>query len=322
MPIKRCGKDGWQYGDSGQCYTGPDAKKKAIKQGIAIDGPKKFSEKAYTEGAELYEKDIQWAASCMYEERIHSLSDLISAVATLESVNGWTEELTEDNFYVPASEDYYDGYDQDEDVVEWDIATEEASLWENIRKKKEREGKNYKPAKRGDKDRPDPDAWKRAQGEKEFKPHKMYDKDGKPHLAKTVEDHLRMKKMGYTHNDCAFCSEADYIYEDTKTGEKHRYNHRGDHRKDGRPLLYKGKAAEYQGRKVTLNKPFRTPSGPKKSAVYVKNGSGKVVIVRFGDPNMKIKKNIPNRRKNFRARHNCSNPGPKWKARYWSCRAW
>lgn len=42
MPIKRCGKDGWQYGDSGQCYTGPDAKKKAIKQGIAIDGPKKI----------------------------------------------------------------------------------------------------------------------------------------------------------------------------------------------------------------------------------------------------------------------------------------
>lgn len=81
-------------------------------------------------------------------------------------------------------------------------------------------------------------------------------------------------------------------------------------------------AAEYQGRKVTLNKPFRTPGGPKKSAVYVKNDKGKVVIVRFGDPNMKIKKNIPGRRKNFRARHNCDNPGPKWKARYWSCKAW
>jgi len=81
-------------------------------------------------------------------------------------------------------------------------------------------------------------------------------------------------------------------------------------------------ASEYQGRKVTLNKPFRTPDGPKKSAVYVKNDKGKVVIVRFGDPNMRIKKNIPGRRKNFRARHNCDNPGPKWKSRYWSCRAW
>jgi hypothetical protein len=80
--------------------------------------------------------------------------------------------------------------------------------------------------------------------------------------------------------------------------------------------------AEYQGRKVTLNKPFRTPGGPKKSAVYTTNGSGNVVLVRFGDPNMTIKKNIPGRRRNFRARHNCDNPGPRWKARYWSCRAW
>lgn len=81
-------------------------------------------------------------------------------------------------------------------------------------------------------------------------------------------------------------------------------------------------AAEYQGRKVTLNKPFRTPGGPKKSAVYVKNQSGKVVIVRFGDKNMSIKKNIPARRKSFRARHNCDNPGPIWKARYWACKSW
>jgi hypothetical protein len=80
--------------------------------------------------------------------------------------------------------------------------------------------------------------------------------------------------------------------------------------------------AEYQGRKVTLNKPFRTPGGPKKSAVYTTNGAGKIVIVRFGDPNMTIKKNIPGRRSNFRARHNCDNPGPRWKARYWSCKAW
>ena len=80
--------------------------------------------------------------------------------------------------------------------------------------------------------------------------------------------------------------------------------------------------AEYQGRKVTLNKPFRTPDGPKKSSVYVKNAKGNVVKVNFGDPKMKIKKNIPARRKSFRARHNCDNPGPKWKARYWSCKAW
>jgi hypothetical protein len=81
-------------------------------------------------------------------------------------------------------------------------------------------------------------------------------------------------------------------------------------------------ASEYQGRKVTLNKPFRTSDGPKKFSVYVKNEKGNVVKVNFGDPNMKIKKNIPSRRKSFRARHNCDNPGPKWKARFWSCKAW
>ena len=78
--------------------------------------------------------------------------------------------------------------------------------------------------------------------------------------------------------------------------------------------------AEYQGRKVQLNKPMQ--GDVKKSKVYVKKPNGKVVKVNFGDKNMKIKKSNPERRKSFRARHNCDNPGPKWKARYWSCRAW
>lgn len=81
--------------------------------------------------------------------------------------------------------------------------------------------------------------------------------------------------------------------------------------------------AEYKGRKVTLNKPFRTPDGPAKSAVYVKNpSSGKVVVVRFGDKSMSIKKHIPERRASFRARHNCSTAKDKTSARYWSCKAW
>lgn len=160
-----------------------------------------------------------------------------------EEVYGSEEDLDENNFYIPEVSDYVTAEEvelDESDIVE----VEAAGLWENIRKKKAREGKNYKPAKPGDKDRPQKEAWERAQG------------------------------------------------------------------------------AEYQGRKVTLNKPFRTPGGPKKFAVYTKNESGNVVIVRFGDPNMKIKKNIPARRKSFRARHNCDTPGPKWKARYWSCRAW
>ena len=80
------------------------------------------------------------------------------------------------------------------------------------------------------------------------------------------------------------------------------------------------KEAEYQGRKVPLGKPMK--GDVKKSKVYVKGPKGNVVKVNFGDKKMKIKKSIPGRRKSFRARHNCANPGPRWKARYWSCRAW
>jgi hypothetical protein len=81
-------------------------------------------------------------------------------------------------------------------------------------------------------------------------------------------------------------------------------------------------AATKKKKNPKLNRPFRTPGGPKKFSVYVKNDKGNIVKVNFGDPNMKIKSNIPGRRKNFRARHNCENPGPKTKARYWSCRQW
>jgi hypothetical protein len=79
-------------------------------------------------------------------------------------------------------------------------------------------------------------------------------------------------------------------------------------------------AADNKGKK--LGKPFRTPGGPKKFSVYVKNDKGNVVKVNFGDPNMEIKRDDPNRRKNFRARHNCDNPGPRTKAKYWSCKMW
>jgi len=123
-------------------------------------------------------------------------------------------------------------------------------LWDNIRKKKQKMGKNYRPAKPGSPDRPSKEAWQKAQA--------------------AIE-------LTYT-----------------------------------------------EAEKKTLNKPFRLPSGSKKKfGVYVKNPKGNVVMVKFGDPNMEIKRDDPERRKNFRARHQCdTNPGPKWKARYWSCRMW
>ena len=78
--------------------------------------------------------------------------------------------------------------------------------------------------------------------------------------------------------------------------------------------------AEYKGRKVKLGKPMR--GDVKRFKVYVKNPKGNVVKVNFGQKGMNIKKNNPKRRKAFRARHNCDNPGPRHKARYWSCRKW
>ena len=78
--------------------------------------------------------------------------------------------------------------------------------------------------------------------------------------------------------------------------------------------------AEYRGRKVKLGKPMR--GDVKKFKVYVKNPKGNVVKVNFGQKGMNIKKNNPKRRKAFRARHRCDNPGPKTMARYWSCKKW
>lgn len=225
---------------------------------------------------------------------------------------GYTEDITEDNFYIPAEAEYVDF---NEDTEEWDVAVAKPGLWENIRKKKEREGKNYKPAKRGDKDRPDPEAWKKAQSlwkltVAEYDEGQMQREQlmKMHHQLMEIEEYLEGVKFEDWTKDMISKAEIyiqniyDFV-EANKTEESY--------------------AAEYQGRKVSLNKPFRTPDGPKKFAVYTKNDSGKVVIVRFGDPNMEIKKDNPARRKSFRARHKCdSAPGPKWKARYWSCKMW
>ena len=78
--------------------------------------------------------------------------------------------------------------------------------------------------------------------------------------------------------------------------------------------------AEYQGRKVELGKIMQ--GDVKKFKVYVNNDKGNVVKVNFGQKGMTIKKDNPEARKSFRARMNCDSPGPRWKARYWSCRKW
>ena len=126
------------------------------------------------------------------------------------------------------------------------------------------------------------------ESEDEFEPHMMYDPEtGEGKMAHTEADHLKMKDMGWTHDN---------------------------------PKTKEIEEAEYQGRKVKLGKPMA--GDVKKFKVYVKNPKGNVVKVNFGQKGVKIKKNNPARRKSFRARHNCDNPGPRHKARYWSCRKW
>lgn len=77
--------------------------------------------------------------------------------------------------------------------------------------------------------------------------------------------------------------------------------------------------AEIKGKKVKLNKPFRTPGGPRKFSVYTKNEKGNVVKVSFGQPGMKVNNADQEKARSFRKRMRCDNPGPKWKPRYWAC---
>jgi len=400
-----------------------------------------------------------------------SKKNYFESVKSYVDEQGYAEEITSDNFVVPEEGDYVDFGEATED---WDISEAKPGLWENIRKKKDREGKKYRPAKPGDPDRPDPKTWKKLtkkeedaesqtltedvkkDSKKKYRKHMTYnppswkkaskedifdnpkdaekragelglqghhkhkDDNGKTIYmpGKSHEEYMRaIKKSKHQTMDAPEPDEDQgpssgaYKYQDPKTGEVYTFKRRGVYKKNDRILipvrgtkahkagpmedyvftskeeamkvakkfddlsdavhtartgdgktLYipgktekefkawykkhkgedskgyglpkhivdkmlkkdkdKSKSSEYQGRKVKLNKPFRTPDGPKKFSVYVKNEKGNVVKVNFGDPNMEIKRDDPARRRSFRARHNCDNPGPKWKARYWSCKNW
>jgi len=296
-----------------------------------------------------YPNADQRVAICV--SKATEFADKIEAADFEFNINtyGYEEEITEDNFEVPAEADYVDF---GEETEEYDISVAKPGLWENIRKKKEREGKNYKPAKPGDKDRPSKDAWKKAQSGdgamaveqiqkmrdqlvevmevimivKNSTTEIEFEEWTKDMISKAeiyiqnVYDFVKYYEPGKYEDE--YTSEAKYQYRDPDSGEIYTYRKKGYYEKDGNTLIYVGEASEYQGRKVTLNKPFRTPKGPKKFAVYVKNNSGNVIIVRFGDPNMSIKKSDPARRKSFRARHNCDTAKDKTTPRYWSCKMW
>lgn len=223
-----------------------------------------------------------------------------AADAYYESTFGTEEEVfDEENAYIPDESDYVDF---GEDVEEY-IFAKKTGLWENIRNKKKREGKNYKPAKPGDKDRPSPDAFKKAQSVASVMEYAFDSKEAALSAA---------KKMG-----------LDGVFSHTSNGKTYWFPGSEMEELEDWIEVEEEIAEAQEKKKVKLNRPFSTPKGPKKFSVYVKNDKGNVVKVNFGDPNMEIKRDDPERRKGFRARHQCdTNPGPKWKARYWSCKFW
>jgi hypothetical protein len=173
------------------------------------------------------------------------------------------------------------------------LSEKSKGLWHNMRAKKARGGK---PARKGsDTYNKTVAAAKRINATNE---EREEEKDRPARTTTTGTIHA-MPGGFYESTMCNECAIA--LLEDIKAGKF--------------PLT----EAEYQGRKVSLGKPTR--GDVKKFKVYVKKGD-KVVKVNFGDPNMKIKKSNPARRKSFRARHRCATPGPRHKARYWSCRKW
>lgn len=127
-------------------------------------------------------------------------------------------------------------------------------------------------------------------------------------------DLINESRRLWINGDLDLCSEDIFLIS-TDAGQKGIF--------EGQEVLldvpFEINEAEYQGREVQLNKPFRTRKAARKFAVYTKNDTGKVVMVRFGQPGMAIKNYDKKASKSFRARHNCDNPGPRWKPRWWSC---
>jgi len=226
-----------------------------------------------------------------------------------------------------------DGTKRKSDKYKEDVSQDE-SLWANIHKKRQRikRGSGERMRKPGEKGAPTPAQMKRAKGEEleetdaqiksyiddivyqmKSDAHKNlapYADKFKKHAYKSLNPR---KSMDAILPSSVKSSQKANLLNMSEELEKAELNEWGEIEE----------AAEYQGRKVTLNKPFYTPDGPKKSSVYVKNDKGNVIKVNFGDPNMEIKRDDPERKKSFRARHQCdTNPGPKTKARYWSCKAW
>ena len=228
------------------------------------------------------------------------------------------------NSFITKSKGTWGGADQDlakqvqGESLDNDI---DESLWKNIHKKRERikKGSGEKMRKKGEKGAPTPAQMKRAKSEEvdldEKKTITLF-KNKQP----TAYDRMR-RRMNPKDRKTVDASDKKQIKDlESRGWYRSPYDEEVDlgEANEWGELTEK---AEYDGRPVDLNNP--TEGDTKKYKVYVRNDKGNVVKVEFGDPNMEIKRDSPGRLKAFRARHQCdTNPGPKWKARYWSCKFW
>ena len=282
-----------------ELYEGEESLEAKIRNALIEEGGA-AGMKALKDHAEASEKEIKEAIKGMEDVGLHEDGDYILQDKGEINVEKTVDENLRDWFGKSKSKDGKAGW---VDVSDGDACAREKG-----------ETATPKCVSRSKYDSMTPKERKSAQRRKRAKDPNQPKKTGaaKPTYVKTDKKKKKTKKEGLGMNE----ELLNIIKEEMEGVLQEVENAYYDFLAEGETL----EEAEYQGRKVTLNKPMR--GDVKKSKVYVKNEKGNVVKVNFGDPNMKIRKSNPKARKSFRARHKCDEKKPKTSAGYWSCKAW
>ena len=282
-----------------ELYEGEESLEAKIRNALIEEGGA-AGMKALKDHAEASEKEIKEAIKGMEDVGLHEDGDYILQDKGEINVEKTVDENLRDWFGKSKSKDGKAGW---VDVSDGDACAREKG-----------ETATPKCVSRSKYDSMTPKERKSSQRRKRAKDPNQPKKTGaaKPTYVKTDKKKKKTKKEGLGMNE----ELLNIIKEEMEGVLQEVENAYYDFLAEGETL----EEAEYQGRKVTLNKPMR--GDVKKSKVYVKNEKGNVVKVNFGDPNMKIRKSNPKARKSFRARHKCDEKKPKTSAGYWSCKAW
>ena len=304
-----------------ELYEGEESLEAKIRNTLIEEGGA-AGMKALVKGAEASEKEIKEAIKGMEDVGLHEDGDYILQDKGEIDVEKTVDENLRDWFGKSKSKDGKGGW---VDVVDGDACAREKGETATPKCVSSAKRASMTPAERKSaqarKRRKDPNQPKKTGAAKptNVKTDKKTKKEGLGMKKQTIMEMIKeaMDDVRDTYGSEVSDRNKKSIKDGSKdlklTEEENEYY----------SMLSEGEVleeAEYQGRKVTLNKPMR--GDVKKSKVYVKNKKGNVVKVNFGDPNMKIRKSNPKARKSFRARHKCHEKKPKTSAGYWSCKAW